>query len=72
VFLPKHKAQGSKARLLNLVSALAHIILGTIVMTWSGDAAKLLSFGVGLYQLMIGLVSLFTYYLLQKDRAKGR
>ncbi|WP_164682656.1 hypothetical protein [Streptococcus hyointestinalis] len=56
-YILKHKAQGIKARLNNLASAFAHIILGTIGKTWRGEAAKLLSFPVGLNQRMMALVN---------------
>ncbi|MFS1664400.1 HdeD family acid-resistance protein [Streptococcus sp. zg-JUN1979] len=67
----KYHAKSSSTNTISLVDAFLHMGLGIFLLWCSGDAAALLNDGFGLYQLMVGVVSLITAYLLKKDRAKG-
>lgn len=71
-FLPSQNLIGLKSRILNLFNMFLHLIIGTWVMGFSPSAPILLSKGIGLYQIIIGMVTLVNYLLLRKDRVSGR
>ena len=71
-FLPTRKLHGIKSRILNAVNGLAHGLVGMWIIYLSPSIARWLSVGIGFYQFLIGLISLFNYYLLRKDRISGR
>ena len=71
-FSPSRKFHGIKSRLLNLLSGGINAIIGFWIINFSSSMARWLSKGIGFYQLLMGTISLFNYYLLKRDKIKGR
>lgn len=72
VFLPSKKIQGVKQRGLLMAESLITVVIGTWIFNISQFVPKWLIRGIGLYQLFMGVISLINFYLLRKDRVKGR
>lgn len=71
-FLMRHKYPQMKNKFLHCLEGLLHIVGGSLVIALHELSALWLAKIVGLYQILIGLVSLFNYHLLRVDRVPYR